>query len=716
MERASEGCTLYDVENVTAYGGSGNDSLSVTAGSNALFGNDGDDNLTGGTGNDTLNGGAGNDSINAGSGADTLRVGTGVDIVDGGAGTDTLLVLGNFAAYLRSRPNATDTRLFNAATGEDITLRNIESLTFLDGSKSLADVRLNSASIGDDSLLGTAGNDTLDGLAGTDTLVGLAGDDTYVVDVAADVITENPNEGLDQVSVNFAAAGTYVLPANVENATVANTVAGVNLTGNAGANMLYGNATANMLTGLAGSDSLRGGGGADTLVGGDDRDYYYVYNTSDVVIETNASTGSGDSDLVFSYLADYTLTANVERLWLFANNANGTGNSLDNSLYAGSGDNVLDGGAGNDTLDGGSGNDTASYASAGSGVTVDLSISTAQATGGSGSDTLISIENLIGSEFNDRLTGNSGANRLEGGAGGDSLRGGGGADTLVGGDGRDYYYVYNASDVVIETNASTGSGDSDLVFSYLSDYTLTANVERLWLFANNANGTGNSLDNSLYASSGDNVLDGGAGNDTLDGGSGNDTASYASAGSGVTVSLGITTAQGTGGSDSDTLISIENLIGSQFSDRLTGNGSANRLAGGAGNDTLSGGSGNDTLDGGTGNDTASYASAGSGVTVDLSISTAQATGGSGSDTLISIENLIGSQFNDRLTGNSGANRLEGGAGSDSLRGGGGADTLVGGDDRDYYYVYNASDVVIETNPARAAATATSSSATSPTTP
>jgi Ca2+-binding RTX toxin-like protein len=54
------------------------------------------------------------------------------------------------------------------------------------------------------------------------------------------------------------------------------------------------------------------------------------------------------------------------------------------------------------------------------------------------------------------------------------------------------------------------------------------------------------------------------------------------------------------------------------------------------------------------------------VTVDLSIATAQATGGSGSDTLISIENLIGSQYSDRLTGNSGANRLEGGAGSDSL--------------------------------------------------
>ena len=280
-----------------------------------------------------------------------------------------------------------------------------------------------------------------------------------------------------------------------------------NATGGAGNDTLIGNSVSN---------SLRGGAGADTMSGGDGRDYYFVDDVSDQVIETNPSAADNDSDLVFSYLPSYTLTANVERLWLFASDGNGTGNSLDNSLYASSGNNVLDGGAGNDT---------ATYVNAGSGVSVDLGITTAQATGGSGSDTLISIENLVGSQYSDRLTGNSGANRLEGGAGSDSLRGGGGADTLVGGDGRDYYYVHHAGDVVVETNTNPGSSDSDLVFSYLPSYTLTANVERLWLFANNASGTGNSLDNSLYASGGNNVLAGGAGNDTLSGGVGNDTLS-----------------------------------------------------------------------------------------------------------------------------------------------------------------------------------------------
>ena len=74
---------LSDVENVTVYGGAGNDNLRVASGTNALFGNDGNDTLTGGTGNDTLNGGAGDDTINVNSGG-------GVGTIDGGSDFDTL--------------------------------------------------------------------------------------------------------------------------------------------------------------------------------------------------------------------------------------------------------------------------------------------------------------------------------------------------------------------------------------------------------------------------------------------------------------------------------------------------------------------------------------------------------------------------------------------------------------------------------------------------
>jgi Ca2+-binding RTX toxin-like protein len=90
------------------------------------------------------------------------------------------------------------------------------------------------------------------------------------------------------------------------------------------------------------------------------------------------------------------------------------------------------------------------------------------------------------------------------------------------------------------------------------------------------------------------------------------------------------------------------------------------------------GTGNDLLDGGTGNDTASYAHATAGVTVNLGLLAAQNTLGAGIDTLAGIENLVGSNFNDTLTGDSAGNRIDGGLGHDVLNGGGGDDLLIGG--------------------------------------
>ena len=206
------------------------------------------------------------------------------------------------------------------------------------------------------------------------------------------------------------------------------------------------------------------------------------------------------------------------------------------SLQGLAGNDVLDGGAGNDTLDGGSGQDFASYADAASAVSVNLSLTGAQDTVGAGTDTLISIEKLIGSNYNDVLHGDGLANSLFGGAGDDRLYG--------------------------------GSGDDN-----------------------------------LYGSAGNDILDGGLGNDYLDGGAGSDTASYATANAAVHVSLAITGPQATGGAGEDTLVSIENLLGSAFNDTLTGDANANKLNGGAGDDMLIGGAGQDVMIGGLGNDT-----------------------------------------------------------------------------------------------------------------
>lgn len=201
---------------------------------------------------------------------------------------------------------------------------------------------------------------------------------------------------------------------------------------------------------------------------------------------------------------------------------------------------------------------------------------------------------IDGAAGNDKLTGGSGNDHLNGGSGNDVLNGGAGGDRLIGGDGSDIYYIDNTRDIVSETSSTASTGGTDTVYSYLSAHTLGANIENLRIMTTStANATGNSLNNVMYA---------GAGSNTLNGGAGTDTASYAYATSAVTASLASTVAQATGGSGSDTLLSFENLTGSNYNDKLTGNTAANTLSGGSGNDTLSGGAGNDLLFGGAGTD------------------------------------------------------------------------------------------------------------------
>ncbi len=231
---------------------------------------------------------------------------------------------------------------------------------------------------------------------------------------------------------------TYVLSSNVEKLTLTGTTA-INGTGNALDNVLTGNSAVNTLTGNAGNDVLDGLAGADTMKGGIGDDTYYVDNASDVVTEL-ASEGT---DTVISTLT-HTLATNVENLRLNATGAiNATGNTLDNVLFAGAGSNVLNGLGGTDT---------ASYLYAGSAVTVSLASTSAQATGGSGSDTLQNIENLTGSGFNDTLTGSAAASVLDGGAGNDALIGGAGNDTYRLGRGA-------GSDTVTENDTTGGNVD-----------------------------------------------------------------------------------------------------------------------------------------------------------------------------------------------------------------------------------------------------------------
>jgi VCBS repeat-containing protein len=167
----------------------------------------------------------------------------------------------------------------------------------------------------------------------------------------------------------------------------------------------------------------------------------------------------------------------------------------------------------------------------------------------------------------------------------------------------DYHGTYTAND------NHGGSDTASLSISYQDGHTLT----------------GTASDDVLVAGSGNNVINAGDGNDVLSAGSGN-----------------------------------------------------NEMHGGAGNDLLYSGAGNDLLDGGTGSDTASYAHATAAVTVNLDLLGAQNTLGAGTDTLTGIENLLGSNFNDSLTGDANNNVINGGLGNDFLNGGAGDDLLIGG--------------------------------------
>jgi Ca2+-binding RTX toxin-like protein len=165
---------------------------------------------------------------------------------------------------------------------------------------------------------------------------------------------------------------------------------------------------------------------------------------------------------------------------------------------------------------------------------------------------------------------------------------------MVGGDGNDRYLVDSALDVVVETTVAAATGGIDTVLSTAAAYAMAANVENAEIgAAGAANITGNALANLITAGAGNNVINGGAGIDTV---------SYGAASAGVSLSLALTTGQATGGSGTDTLSAVENLVGSAFGDRLTGSGLANRLEGGLGDDTLNGGLGSDILDGGAGAD------------------------------------------------------------------------------------------------------------------
>ena len=228
-------------------------------------------------------------------------------------------------------------------------------------------------------------------------------------------------------------------------------------------------------------------------------------------------SGLGGDDLLVGHAGAIILNGGAGNDYLDGGAGNDTlnGGSGNDTLDGGTGNDTLDGGAGNDTLNGGDGDDTASYAN-GFGVEVDLRMITAQTLNPSFSqrDTLISIENLTGSAYNDHLIGNSGANVLIGGDGDDTLNGGAGSDTLDGGDG---------NDTVSYVGHSTGVSATMLVRILNFHEDELRNIENITGSAHDDFLTGGAGGNTLNGRAGADALRGRDGDDELNGGDGDDT-------------------------------------------------------------------------------------------------------------------------------------------------------------------------------------------------
>ena len=252
---------------------------------------------------------------------------------------------------------------------------------------------------------------------------------------------------------------------------------------------------------------------------------------------------------------------------------------------------------------------------------------------------------------NNVIMGNAGANTIEVSGGTDVVNGGGGNDRLI------VDYSTATSTITGTVGGITDGGTNSVTFTHVRNETILT-------------GSGN---DTITAGNGSNVINSGAGNDTITSGTGSNVI-YGGPGNDTITAGNATPGNGAdridGGPGNDT------ITGGSGYNFLTGDAGNDTLTGGAGTSILAGGPGNNILNGGTGNSTADYFDSKLGVTVTLALATAQHVSVLQTDTLNSIENLIGSPYNDTLTASvSGNNVLTGGGGADHLIAGGGHDTF-----------------------------------------
>ncbi len=632
------------------------------------------ENIQGTSGNDTLIGNNVDNILSGGSG--------GADNLQGGQGNDTLIGGGFTTVTTFSGPSQPDITKPGTTNNNSIANAVLTAGTFdvdfnadITNSTTIAHTTINATAFGgsveyyriDVSAPGTVGIFDIDG-GGTldDSIVELinsggtllATNDTGTGDASF------PGHDDAYLTFTFTSAGTYYIRVG---RFISNTVAQPMLAGQTyQLNISLTNVPGITQTNSAINTSsliADGGDGNDTIVGTLANDSLTGGIGNDTVSYINAFSGGSTTGVTVDLTlqqgsAQNTIAAGNDTLLGFENVI---GSSLNDTITGDNNNNIIEGGLGNDTLVGGNGSDTASYAGAAGGVSVSLALQGAgQVIANAGTDTLSGFENLLGSAFADSLTGDANANTLTGGAGDDTLNpganAGGTIDLLDGGIGSDTASFAGVATGVTATLNGALDGSASIVGGTIA--TLRS-IENL---------VGSSNADTLTGDGNDNVIEGGLGDDTLVGGLGSDTVRFTGS-TAVTLNLATLTAQATGWGN-DTISGFENVRTGTGADNITGDGNDNTFFDGGGNDTYNGAGGVDTVD---------YSGATSTTTVDLNTATANRGTSAGTDTLTSIENVVGSLTSaNTLSGNTSANRLTGGNLADTIQGRDGADFIIGG--------------------------------------
>jgi Ca2+-binding RTX toxin-like protein len=399
---------------------------------------------------------------------------------------------------------------------------NIKGILIGDVNASYVPETNNTATEGDDVLIGTSGDDTINGLGGNDTINGGAGDDTLDGGAGNDVINGGAGDdtytigksGTDQIYDTGGDDTLRIVWRDLDNNRTVEKIYEEN--GNLVLKFSGANNTLTVQGGFSGSSKIENviythadGSWGDKYSGKifkiDDSaiEDGVVGSVSQLVVGTDAAdnfertSGANDDATIYSAGGDDKITTGdgVQYIWA------GDGNDViypgdgDDYVYGEAGDDILVASFGKDFEDGGEGNDTLFFLGSSNSVTdvtYNLSNGTQGVTGSTLTTGFANIENLKagylydtgvyeGSNWNITAIGSSEANRIETSEGNDIIESGGGIDTLIGNGGNDEYIIKGHGTDTVNIYDNGGSGD---IFSIVDNPGVTDNAAFL-VTANN---------------------------------------------------------------------------------------------------------------------------------------------------------------------------------------------------------------------------------------